>query len=135
MLKRKAKDLKNQKKKIIANTFPTEASDACNHAKGKKNVKGIRTEKKRTPMTLPKINNIERIEAPDTLRRTTNANRRKSKLENAHRKHMQKVPYTITKKEKTPHEMSSISVVRPGRHVASRCHNCLVASTASCTIG
>ena len=52
-------------------------------------------------MTLPKINNIERIEAPDTLRRTTNANRRKSKLENAHRKHMQEVPYTITKRKDT----------------------------------
>ena len=43
---KKSKGFEKPKKRITANTFPTEASDACNHAKGKKNVKGIRTERK-----------------------------------------------------------------------------------------
>ena len=43
---KKSKGFEKPKKRITANTFPTEASDACNHAKDKKNVKGIRTERK-----------------------------------------------------------------------------------------
>ena len=74
-------------------------------------------------MTLPKSITWKGLKRRTPFEESTNANRRKSKLENAHRKHMQEVPYTITKKEKIPHEMSSISVVRPGRYVASRCHN------------
>lgn len=66
---KKSKGFEKPKKRITANTFPTEASDACNHAKGKKNVRGIRTEKKNHPDDTAKINNMERIKAPDTLRR------------------------------------------------------------------